>query len=282
MGERLSEPTLLLKPIINKYTNTMSKLSSKVTDKLIKLLNLSDPTNGSTPGEQQNAIAAANRIMSKHNITREDVDMAAEDPTRNVDYGRVNSWSASSKLFKWENLLSHFITKFIPSVGAYLSQKETVRRNGMVELDNKTDEPRMAVPITFYGSVDDVAAANELFDELQQSIMAMALIRWGSWSAGDGGAYAEGFVYGLISANEQALLECNMEAKEYELMLQSDETALALVNGGEQWLAEKHGIKLRKGSGPRGASGDDGARAEGRRDGGNYSVNKPSGQKRLM
>lgn len=255
---------------------------SRIKDKLTKLLKLSDPRNNASDGEVQNAMAMAASLMAKHNLTRSDLDLDSANPTTKVEYNRFMVFSDGKKRIKWEIDLCHFVTTFIPSVGFYLDANGPypARRFGMASL--KKGKPYEAAAAMLYGPEDDCIAAVDLYNELLDAVQAMALIRWGSFKSGDGAEYAEGFIEGLREANrsQEANLKLN-DSTTYGLIIKSQENAALIVSGGKDWLAKSHGVKLRRGAAVRGTGTNNGARGEGKRDGSNYSVNKPSGNLKI-
>lgn len=258
----------------------MSDINS-IKDKLAKLLRLSQD-NAATDGEIANALNLAAQLMAKHQLTRDDIDLGATDPIARVRMGRHFAFSKSSKITSWEGQLAMFVTEFINSVSCYVGRAEMVKFKGIVMLDPETGEPRTAVPVCFYGSDDDAESAVEMFAELRDAIVTMALVRWGGWARGDGGAYAEGFVSGLkskIKDAHAALL--NSDQQTHALTLQSNKLALAIVDKAKDWLATEHRIKLGKRSRSSGSrSGSDSARREGRQDGASYA-NRPTVRPKL-
>lgn len=255
---------------------------AKVKAKLTKLLALTAESNAS-PGEIENAVAMASRLMAKHNIEREDLDMDSDNPTANTTFDASISFGLRKNKLRWEMDLCRFVCSFIPSVQYYITPDIPVRRRGMAEADS-AGKIRRAVRITFYGPRDDSEAAMELYDELQTVISAMATIRWASYHQFEGAGYAEGFIVGLteaFDASEEKARLANGET--YGLILASNKNALVLRDASSNWLRESKGIELRKTRGLRsGAKGfGDAPRAEGKADGKNYNPSKPTGTKKL-
>ena len=254
----------------------------RIKDKLAKLLRLGEDT-AATDGEIQNALNLATQMMAKHQLTREDIDTSAPDPIARVTLGRHFAFAKSTKATTWESQLSSFVKHFIGSVSIYTTVA-TVRRNGLVEMAG--DDPRRAAAFVFYGSDDDARCAAAMFEELRDAIATMAIIRWGGWARGDGNAYAFGFVTGLLEAHrdsKRALM--NSDATTHALILKSDETSLAIIDKGRQWLATTHNVRLGK---PKSSSrtitfrGSNARSAisEGRRDGANYDPTRPTASSR--
>jgi|GEM_PF-5963125 len=245
----------------------------RIKAKLAKLIRLSDDE-GATDGEIANALRMANEIMAKHQLTRDDIDTDADDPVARVAMGRTTVFCKGANATTWEASLSQFVCEFIGSVGCYTEPKVALRKKGLAML-NGTGRTH-GTAIRFYGSADDADAAADLFEELRDAVAMMAVARWGSWARGDGGAYAEGFVSGLSAKHKEAkrqLIASNEQT--HALILQSDKTALAIVDKGRAWLKTQHNVKLRKVR-RSGASGSGQARGEGIRDGKNYDPQRPA------
>ncbi len=226
--------------------------------------------------------------MAKHQLTRDDIDLDAADPTANVTLGRHFAFCKGASLTTWESVLTSFVTSFIGSVSCYNAGKKPVRRNGIADFFGGTEDAgaREAVCLAFYGSDDDARCAVALFEELRDAIATMAIIRWGGWMRGDGGAYAYGFATGLREAHRTARTGLmNQDATTSALILKSESTALAIVEKSKDWLATTHGVRLQKRSSSRrvGYSGSNASAAmrEGRRDGANYNPSRPGSSKRL-
>lgn len=214
-------------------------------------------------GEIQNALNLATRMMAKHQLTRDDIDTSAADPTAKVAMGRHFAFCKGANLSTWESILTHFIKSFIGSVSCYNAGKIPIRKNGIATEIFTQGQPRTAQAVCFFGSDDDARCAVELFEELRDAIATMAITRWGGWARGDGFAYAFGFAQGISDAHT---------------------TALAIVSKARDWLAETHGVRLqtkasRRRITLRGNSGT--ALSEGRRDGSSYQVSRPGRNPRI-
>jgi hypothetical protein len=258
---------------------------TRIKDKLAKLLRLGEDT-AASQGEIDNALTLATQMMAKYQITREDIDTSAADPTAKVTLGRHTAFCKGANLATWELILSNFVCDFIGSVKAYDSGKQTVRRAGIADFFGATNgEARQAASRVFYGSDEDARCAVDLFEELSQAIATMAIIRWGGWARGDGAAYAGGFATALRDANRKAREELHhADATTSALMIRSEANSLAIVNHAERWLATTHGVKLRtlaKRTMRFSSSNASKAYGEGRKDGANYNVSRPGARQRI-
>lgn len=260
---------------------------TRIKDKLAKLLRLGEDT-AASEGEIQNALTLATQLMAKHQLTRDDIDTTAADPVAKVALGRHFAFCKGATLSTWESSLTFFVTAFIGSVSCYNAGKQPIRRSGIADFFAGTVDSgaREAIAIAFYGADEDARCAVALFEELRDAVSTMALIRWGGWLRGEGGAYAYGFVAGLKDAHQSARHALtHQDATTTALMLRSDTTALAIVTKGREWLATTHGVKLSAARKKRSVSYSGGnARAamiEGRRDGSNYQATRRGGAKAL-
>lgn len=249
--------------------------------KVGKMLSLASDSSASK-GEIENALSMATQMMMKYNLTREDIDQSKENPIEKVQYGTRTAYSLSKKTFTWESNLVMFLCKFIGTVKVYRdSVMHLNRKHGMVVTDEKGNSVYSRAFI-FYGADDDCEIAVQLFDELKYAIQMSAIIRFGSWAKGDGGAYCEGFVSGLRSTHIKEVAKLKMDNQTNALILVSEQTQLAIVKEAEQWIAKEQGVKLYKRQASTGAaSGSGSARNEGRADGSNYGLNKPNATRKI-
>jgi hypothetical protein len=254
----------------------------KIKKKLAKLLRLGE-NDAASEGEIQNALDMATQLMAKHQLTRDDIDTSSVDPVANVVFGRHFAFCKGANASTWELVLVNFVKSFIGSVDAYSGGKLPVRRGGIAEL-GKNGEVRHAATICFFGADDDARCASEMFEELRDASATMAIVRWGGWARGDGFAYALGFARGLSTAHDLVKRKLlSSDDATHALMVRSDSTALAIVDGATQWLATTHGIRLRT-TGRRRVSGShraSDAYSEGYDDGQRYDATRPSAKPKL-
>lgn len=253
---------------------------SKIKDKLRKLLNLSGDVSASE-GEIDNAMSAATRIMAQHNLTRDDIDMKSDDPVANVRMGRHATTSIGGNLSTWESMLAHFVVRFIGYVSWYKTGTQMLKKNGLAVLDEQGNQ-RKGCLVYFYGSDDSCDAAIEIYEELRDTISAMAQLLHGSWYRGDGALYAQGFCQGLKDAHlrsVQALKDGDHETT--ALVLRDEKNQLAVQRKSTNWLKKEHGVRLSSGGRRSGASGDPNAYRQGRADGKNYNPSRPSGTRKI-
>lgn len=245
-----------------------------VVKKLKYLFNVAE-NDASSDGEISNAMAAAQNLMNKHQIERDDVFEGddGEVSIDNVTYAKHSRYSRYVSICRWESVLCHFITKFVPGTKWYY-ESGVVRRNksGMAMSGDATK-------ITFYGADTDAMFCCEVFDEVCLFVTAAAQLRYGNALArGTAAAYAEGFASGLYTSIRK-------ETKKLQDLSKSDGTSLVVVNralalkqGAEDWIANDQGVKFTKASGPKSAAGRSrDAYKQGKEDGANY---RPGSQKR--
>lgn len=260
---------------------------NRIKDKLAKLLRLGDD-NAATQGEIDNALTLATQMMAKYQLTRDDIDLTAADPTATVALGRHFAFCKGINISTWEIAIFNFVCEFIGSVTAYKAGKMPVRKNGIADFFGApAQEARQACALAFYGGDDDARCAVELFEELSQAISTMAIIRWGGWARGDGASYAYGFASAIREANSKARRELRAsDATTTALILRSEQNSLAIINHAKDWLATTHNVKLGKASSRKrtvNISCGNAAIAygEGRADGANYNVSRPGGRQRI-
>lgn len=258
----------------------------RIKEKLAKLLRLGEDS-AASEGEIQNALNLATQLMAKHQLTREDIDTTAEDPFARVTMGRHFAFCKGTRASTWECMVAEFICEFIGSVSRYLTKNAPLRKNGIhqdiMRGFEKQGESFVAPAFCFYGSDDDARCAADMFEELRDAISTMAIVRYGGWARGEGMVYAFGFASGLREANRNSRIAMkNSDPTTTALVLQSEKNALAIVKKAESWLATAHNVKLAKGSSRSvKLGGRQGAYAEGRKDGSNYSVNRPQSRRKI-
>ena len=251
----------------------------RIKERLAKLLRLGEDS-AASEGEIGNALRIASELMARHQLTRDDIDTEALDPTARITIGRHFAFSKSRNMTLWEKSLSHFVSRFIGTVQHYISTSVPLRRNGVAMLD-EYGEVRTGTIISFYGAESDTQVAAEMFEELRDDIARMAVIRWGGWAKADGATYAYGFCQGLEDARKQAAANLmNTDSQTTALMVKTQGYALAILSKADSWLTTQ-GTKVRitrlRGS----LSGSAAALGEGRRDGANYNPHRPTSRPKL-
>lgn len=221
------------------------------------------------------AIKVANSLMARHNLERGDV-FESEDGEINLDnmtFDRRSIYTLRDKsLVYWESQLARFIVQLVPTCKFYFERGQ-IKRNehGMAVGDH-------VCRINFYGPRDDSQWCVELFNDISQHMLAVAILKFGKKTGmlqGNGAGYCEGFVASLLESHieeNDRLTQSNGETK--ALIVKADERALVIQNASMGWLREEHGVKLkttRRKSYGCGHSRDR-AFSEGREDGKNYDM----------
>lgn len=230
----------------------MSDNIYSIKDKIHKLLDLTD-IDAAADGEIDNALRFAEMMFAKHNLTRDDVTTTnsdSENPEIDISkvvFDRQRTWSLTSKSSVWEHWLLTLIPHIFRSVDAARYRKaKPMRRNGILFLDQNR-KLLYQVPLLFYGPEVDVAAAVDLFEELQQIIASMARLRRGDCFNGNGAAYCEDFVYALLHKHQRLSLEMRESTTDptTALMLaRSDQTSLALRKAGKSWFEKTLNVRI--------------------------------------
>ena len=253
---------------------------SNVKDKLRKLLNLSTNA-GAAEGEVDNAMAAATRLMTQHNLTREDVDMHAQDPVQNVRLGRHASVSLGRNFSSWEGMLAVFVKEFIGYLDCYKTPSIALKKNGVAVLD-EDGHPRFGTMVYFYGSEDSAEAAVEVYEELRDTIQAMGLLLHRGWFKGDGAVYCQGFCDGLDSAYKRSVAKlkiCDEQTTALVIVDAKNQEAMSIK--AKAWLKLTHGIGNLRRARSGGARGSASAYREGQSDGANYNPSRPAPTRKL-
>jgi hypothetical protein len=136
--------------------------------------------------------------------------------------------------------------------------------------------------LNFYGIAEDARMASEVFNELRLVIISMAQLRYGRHAKGDGAAYSEGFVSGLIANHKkdvEALRLTNNSERGLILIQRRDELVKYKKEISREGLIETTQVKLSKGRGGGSKAGSREARMTGHSDGQKYDVTKTTTRK---
>jgi hypothetical protein len=143
-------------------------------------------------------------------------------------------------------------------------------------------DPKYGASFVYYGVAEDAKMAAEIYDDLRLLIASMAVAKWGTIFKGDGAAYAEGFVMGLIHKHGQSEIEAKKIATDSTSMVliaRRDDLIAYKQDKSKDWLKKEKGIKLGKGSQWGGSSGSRQAHNEGFQDGQNTDVSNTKSKK---
>lgn len=254
-------------------------MSSTIVEKIRKLMAIAGD-GAASEAEIENALRHAQRMMDAHHLTEADLAHEPQDDFAAVDRATFNRYRSfvGSKVYHWEGLLASYVAMLV-GIGVYTEGLQIVRKNGVVQF-NERGKRYVGVPLVFYGIDEDAQLATQLYDELRLMIASMARLRWGQVYRGEGGAYCDGFVSGLIlkldesresekEAAQKLLADSTDTNRSHALILIERRTALVEYKRekADDWIA-KRGVRLGKRRRTSGSlSGSDQAYNEGRTDG---------------
>lgn len=229
--------------------------------KLMKLQKGSD-----FEGEIRAAVEGAQRLMEEHAIEEAELgDAAAQEEEA---YGRDYSFTVGENLSRWESTLARAIANVVGTVKWYY-EGHHVRKDPKTHIALKG--PRHATQVVYYGPAEDVALACEMFSDISQTIVAMAVLKWGGAFRGDGLAYCCGFARELALQAYERCAARSLSLRQgisTELAVRTQSMMLAKRTKAGQWL-KSEGVDLRRGSaagvGP--PTGNEDAYSEGQTDG---------------
>lgn len=269
--------------------------NAKALAQIRKLIDLGED-DGATEAEAGNALRFASRLMLKHRISEAELHAAADvhEVAADTEYTRMEVSSSGVRLSRWESDLSMAMCKLIGTVQCYIGEQSVRRVAGVVQIDEKTGEPNKSTPILFYGPLQDVVEAQELFLTWAQTIAAMARLRYGGVFRGPGRSYCEGFsraLYGKAQSIVREQMELLVEGDVTKLLGDVDTTALVLrkahdlvrarLDHGKTWLAEEHDIRLQSRGGGNGGKYYGDAHRSGSADGRRSDLSRTGGVRRL-
>lgn len=254
-------------------------MSEKIKDKIAKCLRKSLDS-GASKEEKDTCAMIAEKLMTKHNIDRNDVivDDQGQPMVNRIDYGRYVSFYATKKRLTWAKHLSTIVVNFIGSVKAYHTTEDvTITGPEGRPCKENMFGTRTGKPLYFYGPDEDALMAAQLFTELQAVIVALTKEKYGVLAGPNGLSYAEGFVSGLKFSCDEAKRKLNKQ--EPGLILRSEAFLPAIRQEATNWLVVIHNVRLNKA--PRAKARTKvniTAMNQGLKDGKNYSVEKPKPQ----
>lgn len=250
----------------------MTDKQERIASKVRKLLAISEDDAASN-AEIQNAMNHAQRLMDSHHLTEEDLAHEPDDDYRKVDEAEFDQARAfvGGRAFYWEKILATFVSHFVGVPVYYDSEKRPIRKRSGFTPNGKAKYGRSFV---FYGVADDAAIAAETYDELRTLIATMAIGKWSTVYKGDGAAYAEGFVSGLLSQLQEAKrIEQSSGGNALILAVRRNDIIKYKTDKAKEWLESEKGVVVgasRKGGGTK--SGARLAFREGQSDGASTDV----------
>ena len=211
---------------------------SEEVEKVLKRLRAIDRTAqdaASTEGERHNALRAMQSIMERYSLTKADLQEGVE-PTK---FTCLSCNLNGSRICGWESSLGSYLAKNVFPVGNF----------------SATGGAGLRATVNFFGALQDVRDALELYHELHATITAQAIEQFGGYAKGRGASYAEGFVAGLpaiqlpTEARSRELAIYNRELSDW-LKLETGITVVRTTSYGRQHtcdsaknLGKEHGSK---------------------------------------
>lgn len=206
-----------------------------------------------TEGEIENAMRMASTMMLQHNIA--DEDLQEEMAEQGNAFGRIAVLVNGLRCAAWEMDLAMYIEKLFGNVFCF---NNPGGRRGR---------------ISFFGPIDSVEQAVELYRELLVEIATLARLKYGGYAKGQGASYAEGFVSGL-----RTILR---GVNHSPAIIESSRTLTAKIErDAKVWLRAECDITLVNQSSSGRSGYDPNAAAAGHADGRTRNVTRP-GQLRL-
>ncbi len=186
---------------------------SEEVEKVLKRLRAIDRTaqdSASTEGERHSALRAMQSIMERYSLTKADL-MEGVEPTM---FACLSCALNGSRTCRWEASLGSYLAKNVLPIGNFCDTGGAGRR----------------ATVHFFGALQDVRDALELYRELHATITSQAIAQFGGYAKGRGASYAEGFVAGLPT------MKLPTEARTRELTLYNRELS--------DWLKLETGIVI--------------------------------------
>lgn len=223
---------------------------NNIKDKIAKLLSTA-ANEGSTQGEKNNAMMAAQIMMAKHDLESDDCVHAEKQ------FDDLAASFTGKRPARWELHLSGFI-KVVYGVPVY----------------------RAGNTIHFYGRREKIEMAVEMFAELRSTIVSLAKKKYNSWAKKEGAVYAEGFVAGLMASYRETLQIRKSTEEGNALVVQAAAIVRKDAFEAQNWLA-KDGIRLKKTSQSSGPTGSQEAYSQGITDGKQTNLSSYNGTLKL-
>jgi hypothetical protein len=223
----------------------MTVNTDQIKKTVADLLRLAE-NDAAAEGEVENAIRFARRLMDAHHLSEEEcrLDPHAAAAQKEI-MGEQTIYGSVRTLAFWEQTLASFVELLVGSVGVYRTSKQIVRQNNIIQFD-EAGEPQVKCGLVFYGPVEDINLACDLFDSLHQTIATVARLKYGGALRGDGRNYCEGFVVGLNTKLKEVKRQDLIQQESRALIVRSTEIAKATKERAKLWLQENKDWKLRK------------------------------------
>jgi hypothetical protein len=234
---------------------------------LIKRLLAVADNDASTDGEITNAMMAAKGLLASNRIDEAELRAEGNGPQKSATMDRRKTETMTRHCAEWEGSLATFVGRFVGGVSCYYNRPEVAKDSHGIIRRGSRGNPLYLSGMTFYGVDEDVMLATDLFQELSLMIATTAKLKWNGVFRGPGRSYAEGFVAGLASQLASAKKLMRNESASRALVVQDDKRNELVEAESRDWLALKHGIKLRSRSSSSCGSHDGDAYGDGRTDG---------------
>jgi len=252
-----------------------------------KLLNLAT-NDGAAEGEIDNAFRFADRLMRAHHLSLDDVE-ENDDPHQAAaneelwEFGQAHGKATGRHFCSWEKSLASFVNQFLGSTKCYLDGHHRPKTEyGTFEFD---DRGRMKCEsrMIFYGLEDEVTMAAEMFDQWRLAIAALARMKCGGALRGKGQHYGDGFVAGMLEKLREGRKteELTSDEKSTALVVRTNAIVTRKKERASSWLAHTKGIKLSTEYSSGRRTFDPNAYGQGKQDGRNADVTKPTTRKKI-
>ena len=186
---------------------------SEEVEKVLKRLRAIDRTaqdSASTEGERHSALRAMQSIMERYSLSKADL-LEGIEPTK---FACLSCELNGSRTCSWESSLGFYLATNVFPIGNF----------------SETGGAGRHATVHFYGALQDVRDALELYRELHATITSQAIEQFGGYAKGRGASYAEGFVAGLPT------MKIPTESRSRELSLYNRELS--------DWLKLETGISI--------------------------------------
>lgn len=229
----------------------MSEDTEKIKDKIRKLLNLANNP-AAFEGEITNALRFANRLMLERNITPDQLGEPQDPHERaaSMEYGAGDAFTYGQKSTFWETVLINAVCNLVGSVGSYrvAGLQSVTDEHGLIQF-NTQGHPELGTKMVFYGPLEDVRDAVDLFKEWSRIIVAMARMKFGGTVSLKGKSYCEGFVESLfkgVTKVQAEQTEAHASTGTSLVVVKAAELMVIKKDLGKKWVEKNRGVKLRQ------------------------------------
>lgn len=209
-----------------------------VKSRIRKLMNYaSDPA--AHPGEVENALRHAMRLVDEHHLSLHDVTRTDAPPS--LTFSMHAAFTNTRVLTPWERTLGHAVRNLYGTLRGFIDPLPTpLKHQGVVQVDDQGN-PILVATYSFVGPTDDATEAAELFTEWTLSIATLAAMKFGDPYRKAGQTYCEGFAFTLLE------MTSSIDASRASIPLHSTTGAITLHQHHQhiqkqayEWLLETH------------------------------------------